>query len=102
MSAICDCGAETETTGHFFLHCQFFANERQNLSDDLCFSVMMNASIKHLIDVLLYGSDRFNNSKNKQILLHKICYIQATKHFELTSANFCSITTVVFLSCMSA
>ena len=54
-------------------------------------SVMMfsqlDASIKHLnegssIDVLLYGSDRFNDSKNTQILLHTICYIQATKSFE--------------------
>ena len=28
-------GAETETTSHFFLCCQFFANERQNLRDDV-------------------------------------------------------------------
>ena len=26
---MCDYGAETETTSHFFLHCQSFANERQ-------------------------------------------------------------------------
>ena len=79
-----DCGAETETTSHFFLRCQFFANERKNLHDDV---YRLGASIKHLneeslIDVLLYGSDRFNDSKNKQRLLHTICYIQATKGFE--------------------
>ena len=28
-SPICDCGAETETTSHFFLRCQSFTNERQ-------------------------------------------------------------------------
>ena len=89
MSPICDYGAEAETTSHFFLRHQFFANERQNLHDDLCFSVMMNASIKHLIDVLLYGSDRFNDSKNKQILLHTICYIQATKRFERPLIDQC-------------
>ena len=38
--------------------------------------------MKSLIDVLLYGSDRFNDSKNKQILLHTVCYSQATKRFE--------------------
>ena len=54
----------------------------------------MDASIKNLneeslIDVLLYGSDRFNDSKNKQILLHTICYIQATKRFERSLIDQC-------------
>ena len=35
VSPMCDCGAETETIGHFFLHCQFFANEIQKLRDDV-------------------------------------------------------------------
>ena len=77
MSPMCDCGAETETTSHFFLRCQFFANERQKLRDDV---YRLDASIKHLneeflIDALLYSSDRFNDSKNKQMLLHIISYI---------------------------
>ena len=67
VSPMCDCGAETETTSHFFLRCQFFANERQKLRDDV---YRLDASIKHgnegsLIDVLLYGSDRFNDSKKE-------------------------------------
>ena len=83
VSPMCDCGAEIETTSHFFLRCQFFANERQKLLDH---AYRIDASIKNLneeslIDVLLYGSDRFNDSKNKQILLHTIYYIQATKRF---------------------
>ena len=41
-----------------------------------------NLNVESLIDVLLYSSDRLNDSKNKQILLHAICYIQATKHAE--------------------
>ena len=91
VSPICDCGAATETTSHFFLHCQFFANERQKLCDDVC---ELDSSIKHLneeslIDVLLYGSDRFNDSKNKQILLHAICYIQATKRFKRPLIDQC-------------
>ena len=91
LSPICDCGAETETTNHFFLCCPFFANERQKLRDDV---YRLDASIKHLnkeslIDDLLHGSDRFNGSKNKQILLHNICYIQATKHFERPLIDQC-------------
>ena len=85
-----DCGAETETTSHFFLRCQFFANERQKPRD----VYRMDASIKDLneeslIDVLLYGSDKFNDSKNKQILLHTICYIQGTKRFERPLIDQC-------------
>ena len=88
---MCDCGAETETTSHFFLHSHFFANERQKLRDDV---YRLDASIKHLneeslTDVLLYGSDSFNTSKNKQIFLHTICYIQATKRFERPLIDQC-------------
>ena len=77
VSPMCDCDAETETTSHFFLRCQFFANERQKLLDEV---YRLDASIKNLneeslIDGQLYGSDRSNDSKNKQILLHTICYI---------------------------
>ena len=61
------CGVETETASHFFLRCYFFANERQKLRDGV---YQIDAWIKNLkeeslIDVLLYGSDRFNDSKNK-------------------------------------
>ena len=91
VSPMCDWGAETETTSHFFLRCQFIANERQKLRDDV---YQLHASIKHLneessIDVQLYGSDRFSESKNKQILLHTMCYIQSTKRFERPLIDQC-------------
>ena len=91
MSPKCDCGAETETTSHFFFCCQFFVNERQKLRNEV---YRLDASIKHLneeslIDFQLYGSDRFNDSKNKQILLHTIFYIQATKRFERPLIDLC-------------
>ena len=94
VSPKCDCGAETETTSHFFFRCQFFANERQKLRNEVC---RLDASIEHLneeslIDFQLYGSDRFNDSKNKQILLHTICYIQATKCFERPLIDLCSFS----------
>ena len=66
------------------MRCQFSANERQKLRDDV---YRLDASIKHLneaslFDSLIHGSDRFNDSKYKQIFVHSICYIQATKRFE--------------------
>ena len=91
VSSMCDCSAETETTSHFFLRCQFFANERQMLLDDVyrIDTSIQNLNEESLIDVLLYGSDRFNDSKNKQILLHTTWYIQATKRFERLLIDKC-------------
>ena len=68
-----------------------FSNERQKIRDDV---YRLDASIKQLneeslIDVLLHGSDRFNDSENKQILLCTICYIQATKRFERPLIDQC-------------
>ena len=84
VSPMGDFSAETKTTSNLFLSCQFFANERQELRHYL---YRIDASIKNLnenslIDVLLYGSDRFNDSENNKILLHTVCYIQATKRSE--------------------
>ena len=91
VSRMCDCGAETETTSHFFLRCKFFANERQKLRGDVYRIVdsIKNLKEESLIDVLLYSSDRLNDSKSQQKLLHTICYIQATKRFEGPLINRC-------------
>ena len=84
LSPLCNCGAETETTSHFFLRWQFFANERQKLRDDVyrIDDSVKNLNEESLINVFLHGPDRLNGCKNKQTLLHKICYIQVPKRFE--------------------
>ena len=60
----CGSYAVKETTGHFLLCCQFFANERQKLHDVI---FLIDASIKDLdkeslIHILLYGSDKYSDS----------------------------------------
>ena len=100
VSPMCDCSVETGTTSHFLLFCHFFANERQKLRDDVH---RIDVSIKNLnegslIDVLLDSSDKFNDSKNKQILFNTICYIRPNvlKDLLLTSANFCQLLPLCF------
>ena len=81
---MCDCGTEIETTEHFFLRCPFFVNERQKLLNNVNgkhFS-SQNLNEESIIDILLYGCDRFNERDNKEILLHTIDYIKSTKRFE--------------------
>ena len=55
LSPMCDCGFETEKTDHFFLHCPFFAINRQKL---------LNALLKK-------HSDKYKGTVNKEIRLHK-------------------------------
>ena len=88
---MCDYGTETETTEHFFLRCSFFVTERQKLLKnvyDKHFS-LQNFSEESMIDILLYGCDRFNELDNKEILLHIINYIKSTKSFERPLIDHC-------------
>ena len=42
-----------------------------------------------MIDILLYGCDRFNERDNKEILPHTIDYIKSTKRFERPITDHC-------------
>ena len=71
-SPMCDCGAEAETTRRF----------------------LIDVSIKNFNEefsnwCLIIWLSRFKDSKNKQILLHTICYIQATKRFDRPLIDQC-------------
>ena len=50
LSPMYDCGSETETTDHFFLHCPFVAINRQKLFNDL---LKIDPSLSNLKDELL-------------------------------------------------
>ena len=82
---MCDCGSETETKDHFFhLRCPFFAINRQKLLNDL---LKIDPSLRNLkdellLDIILYGSDKYKDTVNKEILLHTISFIKNTKRFE--------------------
>ena len=107
-----DCGAETtapqsettshnrtETTSHFFLLCQFFANKRQKLRDDanLIDDSIKNLNEESLIDILLYSSDRLNDSKKYfsiQSVIFKLPNV--FKDLLLTSANFVQLLPLCF------
>ena len=84
LRPICDCGSETETTDHFFLCFPFFAINRQKLFNDLLKTdpSLRNLKDELLLDIILYGSDKYNDIVNKEILLHTISFIKNTKRFE--------------------
>ena len=81
---MCACGSETETTDHFFLRCPFFAINRQKLLNDL---LKIDPSLRNLkdeliLDIVLYGSEKYKDTVNKEMLLHTISFIENTKRFE--------------------
>ena len=78
LSPMCDCGSETETANYFFLRCPFFAINRQKLLNDL---LKIDPSLRNLkdellLDIILYGSDKYKDTVNKEILLYTISYIK--------------------------
>ena len=42
-----------------------------------------------MIDILLYECDRFNERRNKEILLHTIYHIKSTTRFERPLIDHC-------------
>ena len=75
---MCDCGFETETTDHFFLRCPFFTINRKKLLNDL---LKIDPSLRNLkdellLDIILYGYDKYKDTVNKEIILHTISFIK--------------------------
>ena len=63
---------------------RFFAINRQKLLNDL---LKIDPSLRNLkdellLDIILYGSDKYNDAVNKEILLHTISFIKNTTRFE--------------------
>ena len=84
LSPMCECGSETETAYHFFLRCPFFAINRQKFFNDL---LKLDPSLRNLkdellLDIILYGSGKYKDTVDKEILHHTISFIKNTKRFE--------------------
>ena len=83
INPICDCGLETETTTHFFLHFPLFRSARQSL---LMYFKKIDESIlkKHdefITKTLLYDDDKFDLSCNKSVISSAIEFIVSTERF---------------------
>ena len=84
MSPICGCGLEIESTQHFFLRCHFYHVERSELLNclyetDLAINEVNEDSI---INLFLFGSDKYHKETNRKMLLDCITYLKATKRFD--------------------
>ena len=75
-----------ETTNHFLLYCQFYAEERNTLfrvTDPLLESMgLFFLNDNHRVNFLLYGHKNLDVNKNRIVLNATIKYIHDSKRFE--------------------
>ena len=72
-------------TDHFFLRCPFFVECRQKLLNNLFKKdvFLKNLNDEMLWNILLFGSDKYKDTVNKEILIHRINFLKTTKRIEL-------------------
>ena len=84
VSPMCDCGLEIESTQHFFLHWHFYHVERSELLNslydiDLAINELNEESI---INLVLFGPDKYHKETNRKIILNCITCLKVTKRFD--------------------
>ena len=84
-SPLCSCGMEDETSTHFLLCCPRYQALRCTYLGKI--SQIINSDITilpndHLTNLLLYGSNAYNNISNDLILNETIYFIFKTKRFK--------------------
>ena len=78
LNPLCPCSIEAETTAHYFLRCHFYNANRSALINELneidsSFSALNE---NKFIDLILYGSDKFDDKKNRNILMCTIKFLK--------------------------
>ena len=79
------CGRGLESCEHFFLHCQFYADQSRVLIDSVSEVIGNEVQLypeQHLCCMFLYGSESFNSVANKMILESTIRCIKDAKRFK--------------------
>ena len=84
LNPLCPCSIETETTAHYFLRCHFYNANRSALMNELneIDSSFSTLNENKLIDLILYGSDKFDDIKNHNILMSTIKFIKDSERFD--------------------
>ena len=81
----CRCLLEDESNSHFFLRCPHYLHLRQNFLGDISTIIGSDISVlpdDHLTDILLYGSNVYNDVTNNLILKRSIAFIRKSNRFE--------------------
>ena len=83
VNPLCSCSLQVESVSHFFLHCHYFTDIRKTLFNELQ-SVdenILNQSDNEMVELLLYGSNKFKFQQNCSILKPSIKFIIESERF---------------------
>ena len=78
------CSIEAETTTRYFLRCHFYSSNLVTLINDLenIRISFYTVSVNNLNSLLLYGEEKFDDTKNKKILISTIKFIKDLQRFD--------------------
>ena len=84
LNLLCPCSIETETTAHCFPRSHFYNANRYALINELneMHSSFSSLNENKFINLVLYGSDKFDEKKNRSILMCTIKFIKGSQRFD--------------------
>ena len=83
LNPLCSCSLEVKSISNFSLHCHYYSNIHSTLLNELQ-SIdinLLNQKDDIVVEVLLYGSTKFNNNQNFTLLSSSIDYILKSDRF---------------------
>ena len=86
---VCSCGEDDETSTHFLLCCPRYDRLRNDYISKISQIVKSDVTafpLDHLTDLLLYGSESFNDISNSLILNETINFIFKSERFKTLEA----------------
>ena len=83
LNPLCSCSIKAETTTHYFLGCHFYNAKTSALINELNEVGISFSSLNEnkFIDLILYGSEKFDDKKNDKILISTIKFIKDSQRF---------------------
>ena len=83
INPLCSCSLSVENNVHFFLHCHHFSLQRQNLMNNIksIDKDIINETDSDLVNILLFGSSKYQYHINSKILSFSIGFILNTERF---------------------
>ena len=83
INPLCSCSLSIEKNVHFFLRCHHFSLQRQTLMNNIksIDKDNINASNSDLVNILLFGSSKYQYHINSKILSFSIDFILKTERF---------------------
>ena len=83
INPLSSCSLSVENNVHFFLHCHHFSLQRQTLMNNIksIDKDIINATDSDLVNILLFGSSKYQYHINSKILSFSIDFILKKKRF---------------------